>query len=295
MSSLTLAHRGDSSFVNDNSVDLVLTDPPFNISKKTNFHTYDKNAIHSYQFDKNSDNSWDTYSHADFLVKLDEWAKEWSRILKKGGSFAIFCADAYISHLMEALTNNGLSPRRVISWRKNNSVPVNRKHTPMSAVEYIVTGVKKGKTSTFNADIAISNQTVDERLIESTIVADKVATILYNRIKNGLTEQGNLTHSNHIDNTVAEVEKLINDSIDDVKQKVRNIYKTNKEGEQYFQACIPNTIQHPLKVGNRMHPTEKPVPLLEYFIALYSKRGDTVFDGFAGSGSTGEAALSLIR
>lgn len=39
----------------------------------------------------------------------------------------------------------------------------------MSAVEYIITGAKKGKTSTFNADISIENQTVDDRLIESTL------------------------------------------------------------------------------------------------------------------------------
>lgn len=87
LSKLTIAHRGDSSFVNDNTVDLILTDPPFNISKKTNFHTYHKNAIHSYQFDEDSDNSWDTYSHEEFLQKLDEWAKEWNRILKKRRKF----------------------------------------------------------------------------------------------------------------------------------------------------------------------------------------------------------------
>jgi len=29
----------------DGSVDLVLTDPPFNIARDTNFHTYEKNTI----------------------------------------------------------------------------------------------------------------------------------------------------------------------------------------------------------------------------------------------------------
>lgn len=61
MNSLTL-HRGNSfSFVENGTVDFVLTDPPFNISKKSNFHTYEKNTIHSYQFDNESEEAWDTY------------------------------------------------------------------------------------------------------------------------------------------------------------------------------------------------------------------------------------------
>jgi site-specific DNA-methyltransferase (adenine-specific) len=58
---------------------------------------------------------------------------------------------------------------------------------------------------------------------------------------------------------------------------------------------VPNYIQNPLKVGNRLHPTEKPVPVLQFLVALYSKPGDVVLDGFGGSGSTGEAALLLNR
>lgn len=43
------------------------------------------------------------------------------------------------------------------------------------------------------------------------------------------------------------------------------------------------------------HPTEKPVELMEYLITLYSKPGDTIFDPFMGSGSTGVAAQNLNR
>ena len=97
---ITVSYGNNFRFVNDNSIDLVLTDPPFNISKETNFHTYEKNTIHSYEFDKQNEEKWDTYSHEEFLIKLDEWSSEWSRVLRKGGNFAIFCADAYISHLI---------------------------------------------------------------------------------------------------------------------------------------------------------------------------------------------------
>jgi site-specific DNA-methyltransferase (adenine-specific) len=48
-------------------------------------------------------------------------------------------------------------------------------------------------------------------------------------------------------------------------------------------------------IGNRKHPTEKPVELVKYYIANSSQKGDLVLDPFAGSGSTGIACLSLDR
>lgn len=296
-------HNGDNfGFLEANSVDFVLTDPPFNISKKTNFHTYEKNTIHSYQFDKDEEEAWDTYTHEEFLTKLDEWAGEWHRVLRKGGNFAIFCADAYISHLMEALKNNNLSPRRLIVWRKNNAVPINRAYMPMSANEYIIVGVKEGKTAgrgvTFNADIPIVNQTLDDKIIEATIVADKVSSIVYTQVKTGILDNTNqdVTDSSHIETINNLVTAAIKKAEPIVSTKVAAMYKENKDGSgKYLQACVPNYIQNPLKVGNRLHPTEKPVSILQYLVSLYSRRGDTVLDGFGGSGSTGEAALSLGR
>jgi len=42
--------------------------------------------------------------------------------------------------------------------------------------------------------------------------------------------------------------------------------------------------------GKSIHPTQKPVELLSYLIATYTKKGDTVLDFTMGSGSTGIAA-----
>ena len=44
-----------------------------------------------------------------------------------------------------------------------------------------------------------------------------------------------------------------------------------------------------------LHPTQKPVPLLEYLIKTYTNEGELVLDFTMGSGSTGVAALNTNR
>ena len=49
------------------------------------------------------------------------------------------------------------------------------------------------------------------------------------------------------------------------------------------------------RTGNRLHPTEKPVDLLELFIKNSSDENAVVFDGFMGSGSCGVACSNTNR
>jgi len=63
------------------------------------------------------------------------------------------------------------------------------------------------------------------------------------------------------------------------------------------------TQKHPksiLEVSNadqrgRLHPTQKPVELMEYLIKTYTQEGDTVLDCFMGSGTTGIACKNTGR
>jgi site-specific DNA-methyltransferase (adenine-specific) len=50
-----------------------------------------------------------------------------------------------------------------------------------------------------------------------------------------------------------------------------------------------------LPKGTSMHPTQKPVALLEYLIKTYTIEGETVLDFTMGSGSTGVACKNLNR
>ena len=72
------------------------------------------------------------------------------------------------------------------------------------------------------------------------------------------------------------------------KQKTHD--KVN-DGFRHAQSIIE--ISNPRIKGG--HPTEKPVSLCEYFIKTYSNEGDTVLDNCMGTGSTGEACITLNR
>lgn len=78
---------------------------------------------------------------------------------------------------------------------------------------------------------------------------------------------------------------LIGEIYGSVKSKHRN----NVEGTRY-----PKTV---LKFSQEkgLHPTQKPVPLMEYLIRTYTNEGDTVLDNTMGSGTTGVACINSKR
>ena len=67
-----------------------------------------------------------------------------------------------------------------------------------------------------------------------------------------------------------------------------------RKGYKYKVLRHPSTIQkHNVQVG--LHPTQKPVSLMEYMIKTYTNEGETVLDFTMGSGTTGVAAKKLNR
>ena len=305
------------------SVDLVLTDPPFNIARDTTFHTYAKNTVNSYRFDR--DKGWDSYGSDDFLALLGSWAREFHRVLRPGGSFAVFCADAYVSHLIDALKAAGLKPRRTLTWRKPNAVPINRATMMMSACEYVVVGVK-GTRATFNADLDLADfgaspdspeldspesADLDDPAeggdagevaggcvglgeIEAVLAADKAAAVVEKAVRSAVvavTAAGQVRPGA----VQAAVEAAVRAAAGEAGSRVGAMYVTDPAGSTSLRGCVPNHVSFPSKGGRRLHPTEKPVPLLRYLTALLSNPGDLVLDPFGGSGSTGEAAAALGR
>lgn len=77
---------------------------------------------------------------------------------------------------------------------------------------------------------------------------------------------------------------------DRVYGKVDNIVRNTK----YSELRNPQTVQF-FNVERGLHPTQKPVSLLEYLIKTYTNEGEVVLDNCMGSGSTGIACINTHR
>lgn len=264
--------------ITDNSIDFLLTDPPYNISDdgakpewidpKTG---QNKNTIHSQRFDENFDSNWDSVTHEEFLQQMQSWSAVWHRKLRKGGAFAVFISDQYISYLWNIMKDTGFEPKRVFTWKKPAAVPFNRKVNPVSGCEYVLWGIKPGGTRTFNASA------VEGTMVERYARADKISSIVYKMIK---------------DNTDKSIDTMFADALKESKKMLQN----QKRDDNVVHCVIPNTITYSGGLGkDKIHPTQKPVEILRYFIELCTKPGDMVLDTFAGSGSTGMACKESGR
>lgn len=71
---------------------------------------------------------------------------------------------------------------------------------------------------------------------------------------------------------------------------------TDKSPSTETNLKYPTSIVRFSKPGNKaVHPTQKPIELLEWLVATYSNTGDTVLDNCMGSGTTGIACKHLGR
>lgn len=71
---------------------------------------------------------------------------------------------------------------------------------------------------------------------------------------------------------------------------VRDEYITESDGRRY-----PLTVLEFAQGDTKVHPTQKPVALMEYLIRTYTHEGGTVLDNCMGSGTTGVACVNTGR
>ena len=137
----------------DKCIDLVLTDPPYNISQK-NFcvdRSKAKSAIMRRKKPLNYDfGEWDNMERQEFLDFTRDWLLQCIRVLRDGGTLISFFNKEDISYLGWVAQDNGMRTRTIYTWHKTNPVPSFRKVNYLSACEFAWIGSKGDKTWTFN-------------------------------------------------------------------------------------------------------------------------------------------------
>ena len=126
MCKIILKHQSCFDFlptIPSNSVALILIDPPYEISRETNFQSNQKTGRDTDRFRVSMDfGDWDNN-----FIGLDTVIKECYRILKRGGSLICFYDLWKITILKEYFDIAGFKQIRFIEWIKTNPVPLNSK------------------------------------------------------------------------------------------------------------------------------------------------------------------------
>jgi DNA modification methylase len=122
------------------NVDLIVADPPYVISRKSNFHTMK---------DRKSQRTGTMLGLWDVEFDNDPWIKLAAGTLKDGGSLVTFNAWSRATIIEDLCTKHGLIYKDTLVWHKSNPMPRNRDRRYIPNVEMIQWYVKKGKW-TFN-------------------------------------------------------------------------------------------------------------------------------------------------
>lgn len=127
------------------SVDLILTDPPYCISKKTGFSDV-VNGVQRFAVSMDF-GDWD---HVE--INLDAMTKLFYKSLRRGGTAIVWYDLWKIGKVKASMESAGFKMIRQIIWQKTNPVPLNMHATYLSnSREMAVVGVKVGKP-TFNSE-----------------------------------------------------------------------------------------------------------------------------------------------
>lgn len=142
------------NLVPNESVQLLLTDPPYNVSMKSNFHTMGRVGVDFGGWDKGFNQT--------------EWLEIACEKVKKGGSVVIFNDYKNIGLMKDVLESKGFVIKEMLIWKKSNPMPRNRDRLYVTSIEVALWAVK-GKGWTFNRQ----RETYENGIFESPIVSHK--------------------------------------------------------------------------------------------------------------------------
>lgn len=269
----------------DHSISLILTDPPYHTTKK-----------------KNIKNDTSFENDDEFLNWIEEFSKEWFRVLRPNGSIFVYC-----SSIMAARIEISMSKRfNILShvvWTKPND----------PGFDGWKQKIKKESLRQWydhSERIIFVEPAYDGNLFKSWFGN----FLREQRLKCGLTckdltemtgDHGKVNHGGAVSNWEAgrnipckeQYQKLCKALLSTGKVNelppFENVIRTFEVNSNVEFTDVWNF--NSVRPYQGKHPAEKPIDMLEHCINSTTYENDIVLDCFAGSGSTAIAALNLKR
>lgn len=131
----------------DESVDVVITDPPYGIAKKNSFKDKSHGTF------KALDSEWDIFPSKNHYIEFTEnWIKECCRILKPTGSIAVWGSRISIFDVQPVLSQFFPKFLDMLTWIKRDSPPNMTRRGMAPSTEFCLIYTKAEKGWTFNHD-----------------------------------------------------------------------------------------------------------------------------------------------
>jgi len=272
----------------DGSIDAIITDPPYGTTAC----------------------KWDS------VIPFEPMWKELKRIIKPNGAIVLFWSEPFSSLLR---TSNLKMYKYDWIWIRNNATKyLSKKFNPLSIYENISVFLKEDMQDLAiylklkRTKLAISKKEMDNLLWTNTLYSfyegrnvngdftyskpniehyEKLKKILQldNRFDSYIKNWHTLNHQ--------WIKKLNSPKIQSQRKKHRKDSFYSYEAKEYTQEYTnyPKDVLYFDKDKIRLHPTQKPVALLEYLIKTYTNEWETVLDFTAWSGTTWVACQNTNR
>lgn len=269
----------------DASISLVLTDPPYHSTKKHNIQ---------------GDRAFASDEH--YLSWIGEYVAEWRRVLKPNGTLFLFCASEMAARIEIVLSKNFNILSQIV-WTKPNEPGFDGWKQKMK--KEAMRGWYNHSERILFASPAVHGNLFRESFADVLRTAREKAGLSQHALTGAVGAYGKVNHGGAVSNWEAgrntpsreQYSRICEVIIGTGKVKSMPPYEDvirafNMDSSKEFTDVWTFPSVRPYR---NKHPAEKPVAMLEHAIEAMSYPGDIILDCFAGSGSTGVAALRSGR
>ena len=133
----------------DNSIDLLITDPPYNLGEFIRKRNYNLKSMRENSLENIID--WDSLSKGEYLVNMNKFFSVISSKLKVGANVIIFLSSLRIESIIEIAERYNFYYKTTGVWHKTNPMPRNMNLHFVNSNEFWLYFVYKKRTgNTFN-------------------------------------------------------------------------------------------------------------------------------------------------